>query len=94
MSPERQAAQLKVEDALHDLRSLVEDETGSPRPEHEVLTGWAAVTSFTSYEDGEPATGLSLFMPDTMPDWQTVGLLRSAQVMAESNYRDDPGARS
>jgi hypothetical protein len=81
MSPERQSAQLAVEEAIGKLRDVVAAEDPEAHDPDEILTAWVVVASRTSFHDDAQTTAVSLYMPDTMPDWQVVGLLRFGEQM-------------
>jgi len=85
MSEARQAAEKAVEAVLEQLRAVSRTEEPDPDdPEDELLTAWVLVASRVSYDDdGDPNTGLTIYMPEMMPEWQTAGLLRAGQVLVE-----------
>lgn len=91
MSPEREAAQRAVEEAIGLLRNVVAAEDPDAHDRDEILTAWVVVASRTSFDDEGSSTAVSIYMPETMPDWQVVGLLRYGEQMCQA---DDGGSRS
>lgn len=83
MSPERASAIKQMEDAIAAMRAT---EPASDGEEPELMTAWVAVAAYTRYSEDGGSTAVSVYMPDTMPMWQQIGLLQSGKIMVETEF--------
>lgn len=83
MTPERAAAIKLMEQAIQAMRdtTLLEH-----KDQPEILTGWATVCSYTRFDTAGGSTSVSVYMPDTMPSWQQLGMLRAGELLVEEDF--------
>lgn len=79
MTPERAAAIKLMEQAIQAMRdtTLLEH-----KDQPEILTGWLTICSYTRFD----STTVSVYMPDTMPSWQQLGMLRAGELLVEEDF--------
>jgi hypothetical protein len=82
---ERAAAIKQMEAAIEAFRATAVDDR-----EAELLTGWAVVCAFTSYDAEGGKTSVSVYQPDTQALWQELGLLKAGTMMVEADFLDVP----
>lgn len=89
MTPERKAAVQAVDAAIAALTELVDRECAEDGDEAfgGMMTAWVVVCSRTRFEDdGQSSTGIRVYMPESVSDWQQLGLLRGASLLIEADF--------